>query len=366
MACDLALHLRKKGHQVTIVTTAPQAKTDTARNLNVIRVEGDKKPTSSFQYYRILKRMARAAKKLPRHDIVISMTDPPLLAHYGQKIARKMKARHIHWAQDIYPDLFPVIGSSLSKFAYGYIEGKMHHAMKSADAVVTIGKCMAKSLTHQSIPRRIMHVIENWPERDLLSNDEVVPSTLFKDDGEKFRVLYAGTIGLAHDFDSVIKAATYCQKTHPEIEFVFIGGGGGLPALAQMRAANGLENIRFLPPQPQKAVKAMMQAGDVHLITMKDAAAGLLLPSKFYSSCAVGRPILFIGPDTCDLHDKIIKSKCGASIRNMDAKGLTKAILEYRNDGQKWNDDCSNASAIVSDAPYTNLKQWDDLIASLT
>jgi colanic acid biosynthesis glycosyl transferase WcaI len=366
MACDLALHLRKQGHQVTIVTTAPQAKTDTAKNLTVIRVEGDKKSNSGFQYYRILKRMARAAKKLPNHDIVISMTDPPLLAHYGHKIAQKMRAKHIHWAQDIYPELFPVLGKRLSKFTYGYIEGKMHNAMKCANAIVTIGKCMAKSLTYKSIPRRTMHVIENWPERELMVDTNTMPSTLFKDDGQKFRVLYSGTIGLAHDFDAVIKAAIFCQKHHPEIEFVFVGKGSGLPALAQAKAKNGLDNVRFLPPQPPKAVKAMMQAGDVHLITMQSGAAGLLVPSKFYSSSIIGRPVLFVGPEHCDLHEKITATKCGSSVRNNDAKGLVQAILSYRNDGNKWNTDCATITTITENAPTQNLKQWDDLIASLT
>lgn len=366
MACDLSLHLRKQGHQVTVITTAPNAKKDNAKNLTVIRVEGDKKPTSALQYYRVLKRMARAAKKLPKHDIVISMTDPPLLAHYAHKIARKMGAKHIHWAQDIYPELFPVLNKPMSSFAYGYIEGKMHNAMKSAHAVVTIGKCMAKSLTHKSISRRTMHVIENWPERELLHNNEETPSSLFKDDGEKFRVLYAGTIGLAHDFDSVVQAAVYCQKHHPEIEFVFVGKGGGLAQLAQAKSYNALDNVRFLPPQPPKHVKSMMQAGDVHLITMKEAASGLLLPSKFYSSCAVGRPVIFIGPQTCDLHDHITKHQCGASIRNNDAKALIQAILTYRNDGQIWHNHCLNISTIINDTPHKNLKQWDDLIASIT
>ena len=364
MACDLALHFRKQGHHVTVVSSAPEPKMDTAKNLSVIRVQGDKMPQGAVQYFRILKRMYKAAVRLQRHDFVISMTDPPLLARYGHKVARKMGAKHIHWAQDVYPDLFPIIEKPLGKFAYNYIEGKTHHALKAAHGIVAIGKCMAKCMTHKSIPRRTMHVIENWPEADLMGGDQEVESSLFKDDAQKFRVLYAGNIGLAHDFTAIMKVAAYCQKKHPEIEFVFVGKGRGLDALARTKAQAGLDNVRFLPPQPQKSVKGMMQAGDVHLVTMKERAAGLMVPCKFYSSCAVGRPVIYIGPEASDIHSMINHHQCGVSLRNNDHQGLARAILDYRRDGEKWFAACQAAKTVVQGAPANRFKQWDDLIAS--
>ena len=115
VACDLALHLRAKGHPVTVITTATTPKTDKAKNLTVIRVEGNQRPESAWEYYRIYRRMASAAKKLPRHDIVISLTDPPMIAYAAHKIAKKMNAKHIHWVMDLYPDLFPVLGKTTTR-----------------------------------------------------------------------------------------------------------------------------------------------------------------------------------------------------------------------------------------------------------
>jgi colanic acid biosynthesis glycosyl transferase WcaI len=365
MACDIALHWRKKGHPVTIVTSAPTPTVDKAKNLTVIRIKGAEKPNGSWSYLKILRKMYKAAKNLPKHDIVISMTDPPLLARYGHKIARKMRAKHIHWSMDIYPELFNVIGNPIHPLAYRYIEGKMRDSLQQADAIVTIGKCMSRHLTHKSISKRKIHIIENWPETELMDNKEAPSSPLFQDsDGHKFRVLYAGNIGLAHDFKTILKVAAFCQKKHPEIEFVFVGRGRGLDLLAKKKAQAGLDNIRLIPPQPLKSVKSMMEAGDIHLVTMKDGAEGLLLPCKFYSSCAVGRPIIYIGPKESNLHNIIQTKECGTSIRNNDASELARAILSYRNDSEQWFTHAANAKKIIDNSPNHNFKQWDDLIAS--
>ncbi|PCI00028.1 MAG: hypothetical protein COB76_04370, partial [Alphaproteobacteria bacterium] len=362
LACDLALHLRAKGHPVTIVTSAINPKTDTSKNLTVIRVEGDDKPNGAWAYFKILKRMERAAKKLPRHDIVISMTDPPMLATVGDRVARSMRSKHIHWAMDLYPDLLPVLGANIPAIIQKIIHYKIYNAVKKADALVPISECIAKHIAKNTTTKQSV-TIENWPERSLLKQEECAP--FFKDTDQKFRILYAGTIGLAHDFEALLSAATYFKKHSPEIEFVFVGGGRGLSALEKKAKDRALFNIRFLSHQPTEKIKSMMEGGDLHLVTIKDRAAGLLYPSKFYSACAVGRPIIYIGPKECEIHKNIQTHQCGASIRTTDSQALIKSITEYRNNAKMWNDHAQNAKTIIALSPNKNLKQWDDLIAHL-
>ena len=361
MACDLALHLRHQGHKVTILTTAEIEKIDHAKNLDVIRIGTPQKPRGIFDYLKILWAIYRKTKKLPNHDIVISMTDPPLQAIIGDKIAKKMNAKHIHWAMDLYPDLLPTLGTKIHPFIFNIIKSKIYTVYKKTDALVTISKCMARYLTHHGVARTNMHVIENWPDKYLREdNDEPAQSLL---DDEKFRILYAGTIGLAHDFDTVLKSAKYLQKHAPNIEFIFTNRGGAKDALASKIKKHGLRNIQLISPQPSKKLSSLMASGDLHLITMKKGAIGKLFPSKFYSALAAGRPSLFIGPNTCNLHNKIIDSNIGLSVSNGDAKSLTQGILKYYNDGDMWFTHCANAKKIMGN--HNPLDQWTNLINSL-
>jgi len=357
MACDLTLHLRSKGHRVTVICTAPNSKIDKAKNLNIIRVAAPQKPKGAWGYYTIFRAMKKAARNIPPHDIVISMTDPPMQAVMAEKIAKRMKAKHIHWSMDIYPDLLPVLGKPIPKIAYRYCKKKMHAAMKRADMIVPISKCMARYMAHHSLPRQKMTIIENWPDKYLLEDNGDVNS-LFDD--KKFRILYAGTIGLAHDFDTMIAAAIYFQKTDADIEFVLTGQGRGLHKLENQINRNGLTNIKIIQPQRVKNLPQLMETGDVHLVTMKDSAKGKLFPSKFYSACAAARPVIFIGPASCDICQKITHYKCGATIRNHETQLLINAIKGFKDDPNTWRKASQGAKAVLDN--HNPLDQWDTLI----
>jgi hypothetical protein len=47
---------------------------------------------------------------------------------------------------------------------------------------------------------------------------------------------------------------------------------------------------------------ALLVAADVHLITLRPSFSGLVVPSKIYGCLHSGRPILFVGPKSSDVH----------------------------------------------------------------
>lgn len=344
------------------MTTEPNPKSETGKNLKIIRVEGAEKPEKGMDYFKILRRIEKAALRQPRHDFVISMTDPPMLARVGEKVAKSMNAKHIHWLMDLYPDLLPIINTNVPKMIHRMMENKIRGAMKNADQIVTISGCMTRNLTHNGIARQKITTIENWPD-PILKIDHAEPQD--SEPVTKFRILYSGTIGMAHEFQTVIKAAQYLQKALPEVVFVFQGRGRRHQTLAQQVKKLGLENIEFHPLHPKDKMKQGLEKGDVHLITMKPNATGLLFPSKIYAACAVGRPVIFIGPKECDIHDILTKKNCGTSVRNADHQSLIKAITNYMRDANLWFTQSQNAKKYTDDMPDKNLKQWDDLIVSL-
>ena len=43
-------------------------------------------------------------------------------------------------------------------------------------------------------------------------------------------------------------------------------------------------------------------AADAHLVTLRPRFAGIVLPSKIYACLASRRPIMFVGPQSSDVH----------------------------------------------------------------
>jgi len=350
MMHDLARNLIANGYKVTILATAPDgAGVKSKGPVSIVRVAGDARPTA-FGYARGLWRLYRAMMRLPRHDVVITMTDPPLLYVAGDRVARKKGCRHIHWSQDLYPDLFPVLGFDIPAWILSRMKTRGFDALSRADRIVAISKCMARRLVHAGHDAGRIKVIENWPDLELdasrkkdgeereLEHAPLLKRRRLRSDprGQKFRVLYAGSIGRAHPVDAVIEAARILQKTHRDVELAFAGKGEGFDRLADARAAYDLDNIRLLPPQPRARLKALMDSGDVHLITMLDDAAGMLLPCKFYSGLATHRPIIFAGPAECDIAHILTRFGCGKVVKPSDGKGLATAIAQYRTDADTW------------------------------
>ncbi len=51
-----------------------------------------------------------------------------------------------------------------------------------------------------------------------------------------------------------------------------------------------------------------LSAADLHVVVMGDAFVGIVHPSKIYNIMSVGRPILYIGPETSHVTD-LVNSK---------------------------------------------------------
>lgn len=379
--------LAREGHSVTLLATAKTAKPVVRKgHLRVVRIV-QKKPTKGLlTTLWLIMRLFRTAYRLPAHDIVVTLTDPPMLLLMGGWLTRLRGSKHVHWVHQLYPDLFDLMGVRMSGFWQARLRVASRKAMKKADALVPVSRCMSRHLAHTGMETRKLHLIENWPDPELAGHgyewlsegldgmtgkkprrDIKGKEPQHKDHHDaKFRVLYAGTIGRTNPMETILSAAQILQSRHPEIEFVFVGKGPGYERLAASRAKHGLENIRILPPQPRFKLKALMESGDIHLVSLSDAATGLTMPSKLYSALAVARPVAFIGAQDCHVAGLINKHHCGAVIPHSQPQKLAAMIRNYRMDSSKWFAAHEGAIAAAENRmPEVSLKHWVKLIGSV-
>jgi hypothetical protein len=76
---------------------------------------------------------------------------------------------------------------------------------------------------------------------------------------------------------------------------------------SSLRSIVGRLHVAKIPlaltePGPLDQLPALLAAADAHLITLRVGFAGLVLPSKIYACLSSGRPILFVGPKSSDVH----------------------------------------------------------------
>lgn len=115
-------------------------------------------------------------------------------------------------------------------------------------------------------------------------------------------ILYSGNFGAAHDVATFLDGYRRHHKDGSAKVVVWLNAtGAGANALEAHLREEGLPYLRQeLVPLGQLA--ALLVTPDAHLITLRPAFAGFVLPSKVFGCIESGRPILYIGPTSSDVH----------------------------------------------------------------
>ncbi|MDQ2105655.1 glycosyltransferase family 4 protein, partial [Azospirillum isscasi] len=306
---DLAERMAAMGWRVTVVADG-HGPSEAPPGVTVRRAGGGsadvREPPGDARltvrgYLAAAARLVHRALRLPRHDVVVTMTDPPLLACAGPLIAARHGAASIHWSQDVYPALLPVLGVRLPEPLMRMAQRASVQALGRHDAVVAIGRCMARRLAAAGVPAERIAVLPNWPDPRIRPVPRAGnPFRLEHGLEDRFTVAYSGNMGLAHPMDAVMDAAALLARSDPGIRILLIGEGRRRTAVAEAVERRGLTNVRLLPLQPPERLGESLSAADVHLATMDERAEGLLVPSKVAGALAAGRPCLFLGPAGSD------------------------------------------------------------------
>lgn len=374
---DMANALEQSGWKVTILATDTEPSFEAQANISIKRIKSAEKYKTAFGYILNWCRLLVTALKMPKHDVVLTLSDPPMLYVIGGFVSQFKGSAHVHWCQDLYPDLFRALGVKLPQPLIKILMKISRRSLKKCARVVVIGRCMAEMITKTGVPAANVAMIANWTDFEVIAPSSGAdhnllpikttgvakkPEEMFRNDSPKFRVLYAGNIGRAHPMRSVIEAATILSK-HEEIEFVFVGDKSVHSILARERGRRSLENIKFMPYQPIEKLRDLMESGDIHLVTMRNEAKGLLVPCKFYSGLTVGRPTVFVGPKDCEVGHVIKDYSAGKVVAVNDPKALADAIYKYRTDGDAWFQAQEGAlRAGQAYHPSHSLHKWIELL----
>lgn len=364
------------GWDVTILTTAgddSRAGSTLRDGVKVVRIAlpFSKKSLMSraLGYALMIPMLLLKAMLLPRADVVVTKTDPPMQLLIGPFLKFLKGCRTIHWAQDLYPEVaeaagvFPkggILARSLRKIST--------LAMQHHDLTFAVGRCMEERLRRRGIPQERIRIVPNSGICEEIAPLPHEGNAFRKAHGPEgaFVVMYSGNMGRAHDFDAVLEAACQLQdQGEHAVRFLLVGSGPGEPFFQEEVRRRGLRNIRFLPSQPAKSLSESLGAGDLHLVTMKQGMSGLVVPSKFYGVMAAGRPCLFIGPEDSEVARVIRESGVGAVIRPGDGGSLARAILKYRSSPKTLRQEGARAAGLKQegDAAGEMIRFASDLLS---
>ena len=308
---ELAEALVKKGHEVNVVTgRRAYENTDrlfsareTWRGVRIIRISSTRfgktakwRRAADFASF-ILNCCVRLAF-LPRHDVVVALTTPPLISFIGAWRAKLWRERFCYWVMDMNPDEAIAAGwLRADSFMGKMLERMSRFSFRQADGIIALDRFMRDRITAKGITPETIAVIPPWSQDADVRFDEAGREQFRQAHGlqDKFVVMYSGNHSPVHPLDSLMQAAERLQDD-PSIAFCFIGGGSEFKRVQKWAEAGNRANVLCLPYQPLSQLSASLSAADAHVVAMGDAMLGLVHPCKIYNVLSVAAPVIYIGP----------------------------------------------------------------------
>ena len=384
MLSDLAFFLAGTGREVCVITSGQRYDDATAVLPPHERVDGvvvfrvrssrfgrDRLPGRAVDYASFylaagwqLWRSARAG------DIVVAKTDPPLISVPASLVARWRGARLVNWVQDVFPEVAEALGMrALAGPLAALLRRLRGGTLKRAALNVALSPRMAEALAHAGAPAAGTRVIPNWADKEAIRPVAAADNPLRREWGleGKFVVCYSGNLGRAHEFDTMLDAAQSLALKAQNIRFLFIGSGAQRRAVEQAAQRRGLANVLFRPYQQRGQLSLSLGIGDVHLVSLRPALEGYIVPSKLYGILAAGRPTVFIGDPQGEIALLLERERIGVSVAQGDADDLAEKLLRLAGDAGLREAMGSRARALLCERYDKGiaLRAWQEVLKTL-
>src|SRR5581483_3075921 len=106
-----------------------------------------------------------AATRVGRPDVVVSLTDPPIVGLAALSAARRAGARFVFLCEDIFPEVATLLEDFHNPLVNRTLDRINRYLLSEADAVIALGDRMRSRLIDEkgADPSRV-HVIHNWAD----------------------------------------------------------------------------------------------------------------------------------------------------------------------------------------------------------
>ncbi len=274
-----------------------------------------------------------AGFRVPRPDVVVALTDPPIIGLAALWTARRAGAGFVFLCQDVFPEVTALLEDFHSRTADYLLDAISRWLIAKADRVVAVGETMRERLiTGKGADPGKVRVIHNWADCSaIVPGPKRNPFSLAHGLADAFVVMHSGNVGLSQDLDTLLAAADRLRH-HPDVVLVVVGDGTRREALESRARSAGLGNVRFLPYQPKSGLGESFASADVFVVSLRRGLAGYIVPSKLYGILAAGRPYVAATEEASEVTAITERYGSGLMARPGDPDDLAGKILTLHRD----------------------------------
>jgi glycosyltransferase involved in cell wall biosynthesis len=312
---DLASGLQERGHKVTVLTGIPNypggkifreygyfiKRKDYYKGIKVHRVPliprgrgGGFRLALNFFSFAFLASILAPFFCIGKFDLILVYEPSPITVGLPALVLKKVKnAPVIFWMQDLWPESLSATGAVRSKIILKMVELLVRFLYKGFDRILAQSLAfMAPIKRLGGKPGRVLYY-PNSAEAfyQPMEIPKSAPERAVMPDG--FCVTFAGNIGVAQDFGTILTAAELL-KDQRDIHWVIIGDGRMSVWVNEQVLSRGLtQTVHLLGRFPAEKMPRFFALSDALLVTLKkEPIFALTIPSKVQSYLACAKPVI--------------------------------------------------------------------------
>jgi len=211
---------------------------------------------------------------------------------YGFRAQRGLEAD-----ESLAEDQSPLPGANTR--ALSLLLGLTNFWRRRVDGFEVLGEDQRRRLNVTGVPAERIALVRDGSPVTFVPDGPVEP--LPADLGGKCVLLYSGNYGVAHEVETVVRGYELHHRQGSGRVYLWLSAtGGGAEEVARRLGAAGLPFHRSSPVSLDK-LPGLLRAPAAHLVTLRDAFVGYVMPSKIYACLESGRPLVFVGSAESDV-----------------------------------------------------------------
>jgi glycosyltransferase involved in cell wall biosynthesis len=326
-------------YEVEVVTGVLHGHEDEPRELErngvrIVRVSSTSYERSELahraaNYFSYLGSALSYALKAPPPDLVLCMTDPPIVGDIGVLVGRRFGAPVLVISQDVFPEIATELGRLRNPAVVGVLRGLVGGYLRRADRIVAIGERMRDRLEEKGAAPERLRVIPNWVDTAAITpqpreNEWAQRQGLVS----RFVVMHSGNVGHAQDLDTLVRSATFLRDLD-DLRVVIAGFGARHAEIVSLARRLEVESaVRFLPYQRRERLPFSLASADVHVVGLAKGLAGYVVPSRLYGILSAARPVIAAADDESETARLVAEVGCGVVIPPGRPELLARTIRE--------------------------------------
>lgn len=216
----------------------------------------------------------------------ITVGIPAIIAKY------RFKAPIYFWVQDLWPASLEAGGGIKNKSIIRIFDWITRFIYKHSKKILVQSKAFIPHILNQKVD---LNKLEYYPNTtEIFYHFKLPDADLLSSLPNGFKIMFAGNIGEAQSFDTLLSAAKMLKDENKLVYWLIIGEGRMKDYVKKKITDFQLENnFLLLGSFPSNKMPDYFSCADVLLVSLKrDPIFSLTIPSKVQSYMACGKPIV--------------------------------------------------------------------------